>query len=186
MSSHVRSIHGLMSDAELDWLVSCCNAAADGYVVELGTFCGRSAAVMAVEAGRTVHTFDTYHYKKGPYKPNAIKNQRRIEQHNVHGVKFYTRDTCAPPIAAVQEPAVLFIDSEHTAERVHRELSIWLPLLARTQYSVLVLHDLGHPKFKGYTEYLEKEIFPRLKEQGWADLGRVDTLHAWRNDGLDE
>jgi predicted O-methyltransferase YrrM len=175
------SIYGKMSDAECAALMDAAEAAPkEGPIVELGTFTGRSAALIAIACGdpTRVWTYDTYHYKSGKYKPSKSKNEARMKAHGITGIHFVQGDTRGP-LKECSDVAMLFIDSTHTPAHVQQELDVWLPRLR--DEAVIAFHDIGHPKFDALGQYVLK-LVDRWVAEGYVheQVMRAETFLAVR------
>jgi predicted O-methyltransferase YrrM len=180
----VMSIYGKMSDAECKALMNCARTAVDEHmefnnpIVELGTFTGRSAALMALACGdpSRIWTYDNYKYKSGRYKPSKPKNEARMKAHGIHGIHFVQGDTRGP-LAECKDVCMLFIDSEHTRKHVLAELAVWTKLLSPT--AIISFHDIGHPKFDDYSQCV-LEVVDKWVSDGWVDpyIMRAETFLA--------
>jgi predicted O-methyltransferase YrrM len=184
MFKQLMTIYGKMSERECQCLCDIADAAMDtGPIVELGTFTGRSALLMAaaINDPSRIYTIDNYQYTNGGrHRPTAAKNIARAKAHGINGVHFIKGDTrVVPAELRGTTVAMLFIDSAHTVDQVARELDVWQPMLA--PHAVIAFHDVGHPKFEAYGSWV-REWVNRGVESGFLmmDVIYVETLMAVR------
>ena len=158
------SIHGLCSEEEVQFLYGLALSAPMGLTfVELGTYQGRTAAVLCAAASETDSQVIT------------ISNvpEEGVED-RLSGLGFYPRvvigDSAVIP-NNVHRISLLFIDSEHTRERLYKELDAWLPLLV--EGGILAFHDYnenGHGKVM--TPAIDERINNKTDECEYLGLAR--------------
>jgi hypothetical protein len=166
-------IPGLITEAEAMFLYDQAAAAPAGLYVELGSYMGRSGAMLARAARQTgsdVRSIDNYSY---PGHPEVGEPGRNVAAHGLT-VDFREGDSRIVPdgITAV---TLLHVDSEHTPEHFNAEMDAWLPLVVKG--GIIVCHDFGGNKFPAMTP----AIMQRLGK--YKLLGQVGHMVAFRKDG---
>lgn len=114
--------------------------------VELGPYHGRSTVILAGIAARHGHrvvTIDNFAIQRMVLDPSTIvPSSVEIIERNVApvgaDVTVVEGQSHIVP-EGVDEVGLLFIDTDHRAECLNRELDAWLPLML--PYSVIALHD---------------------------------------------
>jgi len=162
-------------------------------MIELGTFQGRTAAMLcavAQETGSEVITIDNYvhdgaftgHYKALDNDPDYGKRPQEyaeLTRKNLTSLGFEARvvigDSSIVP-EGIEEIGFLFIDSEHTAYRFKRECDAWLPLMVTG--GILACHDYEQPQWTEMTPAINERI--RSKPEQWEYLGLVNWLVGFR------
>lgn len=145
-----------------------CKAAAkvpaDQVIVELGSFCGRTTAWLALGAqrgGARVFAVDPWDlrdpsdipdqpahieraYTNGSYRaafPDFIEHLRSAQVENVTAIRGFSADVgrtwSGPPVG------LLFHDARHTAEAVAEDVKVWAPHMAPG--SLMAFHDAANP-----------------------------------------
>lgn len=125
---------------------------AGGYLVELGTFKGRGAAVLALTGRGKVITIDDYSYEveSSPMLVEANLNAVGLSATIIEG------DSATVPWQ-VDKVSLLFVDTEHTMERFRQEMEAWLPLMMRS--GIIACHDFASSKWPEITRAI-REILP--------------------------
>ena len=164
------SVPGLCCEDEIQFLYGLALNAPMGLTfVELGTYQGRTAAVLCAAAEEVDSQVVT------------ISNvpEEGVED-RLSRLGFYPRvvigDSAVIP-NGVHRISLLFIDSEHTREQLYKELDTWLPLLV--QGGILAFHDYnenGHGKVM--TPAIDERI--RNKTDEWEYLGLARWLIGFR------
>lgn len=165
-------------------------------MVELGTFQGRTAAILcavAQETGSEVVTIDNYihdgaftgNYKALANDPDYGQSPEKYAQltrENLAKLGFQARvivgDSAVVP-QGIEEVGLLFIDSEHARERFNAECDAWLPLIVKG--GILACHDYKQPDWPVMTPAIDD----RIGENEWERLGLVNWLVAFRKNGRD-
>lgn len=170
---------------------------ADEAIVELGSFMGRSTAILALGAseghGAQVHAFDPW--EDGPevdssYAATAptVADYRLPETRaafDAHMMRTGASEQVTAHVCTAVEgakaydgPAVglLWVDALHDYDSVVADLKAWLPKMAKA--AVVVLHDVGDPRY-AVLEAAEA-AFTRTKalREKWAWDGREIVLWA--------
>ena len=189
-------IPGRCEEPELRWLYDLALKAPPGLpMVELGTFQGRTAAVLcavAAQVGLEVITIDNYVQDPcfvgwawhggdpGPRKPP--EEYAKLTRENLARLGLMARvvigDSATVP-TGVGEIGLLFIDSEHNAERFNAECDAWLPLMAKG--GILACHDYQQPIWPTMTPAIDERI--RLRTEEWEYLGLTMWLVGFKKKG---
>lgn len=169
-----------------------CRVPADGLIVELGSYKGRSTICLA-QSGRTVWAVD--HFKgesigdisdgvgraprlddpvhahadhiAGTYFAAFMANIKQyVGGGNVKPVGIDSHD--GPPVNCAVE--LLFVDAAHDYDSVSADLSAWEPFI--TPHGVVILDDVNFPG-------VERAIVD-LGQRGWRFVERVATTMALR------
>ena len=113
--------------------------------VELGTFMGRSLAVIAHYAKQFngyVYSFDDYQSNQ---KANLTKVRENMERLGLRdNVLTLSIDTKIRPKTMINID-FLFVDTTHTKEHFDIEMSQWLPVVRRD--GIIVCHDYNSPRW---------------------------------------
>ena len=184
-------ILGMMGWEELHFIYRTVreHAASQGQIVNLGVFMGKSAMLLceATSSDRVIG-IDNWCMKMdyglhAGRKTNQAGTEEYCKQYGYFPT-LYTGDSRTPP-DFIDEVAVMFIDSKHTAEHLKEEYNNWLPFLRKD--AVVLLHDYGDftngwtkgnlDKFKQIDEY-SKAIDELFKD--WHRLGLVDSTIAFK------
>jgi len=178
------SVAGLCAEPEVRHLYRLALQAPPGLpMVELGTCEGRTTLVLCAAAqqlGSKVITIDNYTFEdpwtKHRYAPEVHAAQVR-EMLAAYGceAEVMIGDSADVP-DGVDEIGLLFIDSEHTAERFSMELGAWLPLLVKD--GIAAFHDYNQPTWVEMTPAID-EVF-RSCPQDWEFLGLEIWLIGFR------
>jgi predicted O-methyltransferase YrrM len=192
-----RSAIGFMPDEEGLALYRAGLAGASvGPLLEIGTYCGKSAVYLgaaASDAGTVLFTVD--HHR------GSEENQAGWEHHDTRLVDAETgrmdtlpffRRTIAEAgledsVVAVVGPSevvgthwgtplgLLFIDGGHGPEPAHRDYERWAPMVATG--GLLAIHDVfpdpadgGRPPYEIYLRALESGAFDEVDEAGCGSL----------------
>lgn len=168
---------------------------ADQAIVEVGSFKGRSTAILALGAseghGAQVHAYDPW--ENGTIPDGYEKAARTVPEYVLSETRqafdeHLARVGVTDLVTAHQQPAVdgakdydgpkvglLFHDGLHRLEDVRDDLKAWLPKMAAT--AIVVCHDIGDPNFAVLAG--AEAAFTRTKalRDKWAWDGR--SLHPW-------
>lgn len=169
------SLPGLTSPEELEFLQRLAHSASrlPGWIVELGTFCGRAtAAVCSVVDPARVLSIDSYVMQHhGPASLPAT----RLALHQLGLEPRLLQQQSHQVPEDVLEVAMLLVDTDHRAEPLRRELSAWLPLLAPG--GIVCLHDYGCRKWPEVTAVVDRTF----RTADWQLLGLERKLIAFRS-----
>ena len=122
-----------------------------GYLVELGTFQGRGAAVLALSGRGKVITIDNYSY--------AVKSSPKLVHSNLRQVGLKVaiyRGSSARVPAQVTMVSLLLVDTEHTIRRFRQEMRAWLPLILPN--GIVVCHDFASSKWPKLTRAIRESL----------------------------
>jgi len=151
-------------------------------MVELGTFQGRTAAMLCAAANKTnseVVTIDDYTQDQA-FGSKSPKEYAEMTTTNLAALGFEPRiiigDSATVP-AGIEQVGLLFIDSEHTPERFNAECDAWLPLLVGG--GILACHDYNCPIWAEMTPTINERIGSRTDE--WEYLGLEIWLIGFRH-----
>jgi predicted O-methyltransferase YrrM len=166
------AIPGLIIEEDLRFLYQVAlTAAPGGEFVELGTFKGRSCAILCYAAGareQTPWTIDDYSY--------TVASSAEIVTANLHAyglaAHIIVGDSRKPP-AGIGAVSCLFIDSTHTAEHFRAEAAAWLPKIVKG--GVVVCHDYQHTKWHEMRAVIDETF-----GHGWTRLGVARSMIAFR------
>jgi glycosyltransferase involved in cell wall biosynthesis len=168
-----RDMKSLMSAEERESLAVCATLApSPGWIVELGTYEGASAAILCRAAGdQRVVTIDNYtSHRDGDHSSPDEVRQALGQLGYAPRVVVGQTDAVPPDIDTV---AMLFIDSCHEGWAMDREMEAWGPRLA--QDAIVVLHDYDRPIHTDLADAIDRRF-----GAGWQRLFVVDTLIAFR------
>jgi hypothetical protein len=178
----VDSVPGFMSDQECGLLYRAARFwPVAGPVVELGSFKGRSATLLAL-AGRQVHAVDAW--VPAVYQPTALgpffmpsdeilaECQANLQRTGVAGQVTIHRGLTAEVGRGWQvQCALLFIDAGHDYANVRGDLDAWLPHLLPG--GLLLLHDTFSDRYDGVVKAAGE-----LLKAGWEIVASTSTLVA--------
>ncbi len=160
-------------------------------MVELGTFQGRTTAPLCAAAkqiGSEVVTIDNYMqdpaftdwpkgYDEDPECGKTPEEYAELTRQNLASLGYEPRiiigDSATVP-EGIEEVGLLFIDSEHTAEKFKEECDAWLPLMK--EGSILACHDYEQPTWPAMTPAIDERITP----DEWERLGLVIWLIGFK------
>jgi predicted O-methyltransferase YrrM len=139
-------IEGFMEVPELEYLA--CAARKSKRILEVGSWKGRSAIVMAYNTKGLVHCVDTWsghldasdHFSADCFKDflkntNCFANILPIPLESVHCASIFSQFG--------YRFDMIFIDGRHDYDGVVRDIKAWKPLLSEN--GILCGHDYGHP-----------------------------------------
>jgi predicted O-methyltransferase YrrM len=202
MPPHVRAVaesaKGFMPVAEADALYDAAWAMAPGGVVlEVGTYCGKSATYLgAAAAARGGHVVTVDHHR------GSEENQPGWEWHDptlvdptvglMDTLPFFRHTMHAAGLEDVvvavvgrsatvasiwRTPlAMLFIDGGHTEEAARTDYQAWAPFVATG--GVLAIHDVfPDPADGGQAPY---HVYLRALDDGFAEVRHVGSLRVLR------
>lgn len=164
------SIQGICSAEEIRFLYKLALNAPRGFTfVELGTYSGRTAAILCAVAEKVnsqVITIDNVAWEGVKEGLSRLGFNARVV---IGDSAVVPKDLC--------RIGLLFIDSEHTRERLYKELDAWLPLLVRG--GILAFHDYEQ---NGFGEVMTPAIDERIrnKPDEWEYLGLTRWLIGFR------
>jgi len=158
-------------------------------IVELGTFQGRSTAMLCLAARQidsAVVTIDNYTVdpvftggreplpgEPGPHRPP--EEYAELTRQNLARLGFCARIVIGDSVIipeGIEEVGMLFIDSAHTAERFNAECDAWLPLMGKG--SILACHDYKSTRWPEITPIIDQRFRGQMRE--WKCWGWTMTL----------
>lgn len=178
--SHIK---GLQRDGEAVALYAIAlNTPVGKPIVELGTFHGYTAGVLAMAAEETnspVITIDDYAPRPEQRLPahiGAAAVRENLTRAGLHVAVLQGDSRDVPNV--IREVGMLWIDSTHTAEQVEAEMAAWLPLIAPG--GIVAFHDYGGastPQLKGPIDAMFRH------SPMWEQIGAFYTVIAFRRIG---
>lgn len=170
----IMQIDGLCSASCMETLVHFARLAPPGgYVIDLGTYRGRSAAMLCLAVGDDrVVTID--HWRMPSHGGSTVEIARANLRQLGYAPRLLTglSHEVPPWIDAV---SVLFIDSYHNDKTLRRELAAWLPLVL--PQGVVMLHDFDPARFTSYVD-LARAV---LRSPSWATRVVVEDLAVFEH-----
>jgi predicted O-methyltransferase YrrM len=151
---------GWMDPAELKYLAHLSHSAPPGsFIVEVGSFKGRSACALALNPGILLYCVDPWtKYSFGDFTEcYAEFRENTAHLTNVVPVVKYSSDAADMFAWERRKFHVIFIDGDHTAEHVRSDIEKWRPLLA--DGGILCGHDYGRPDWPD-VEPVVREMVP--------------------------
>ena len=169
-TTEAMNVPGLCTSDELTFLLQTVRdrSPTQGWVVELGTFQGRSTIYLcaAVGADRVVgiDNFVMQHHGANDIKTtreNLLKSQYRprLLQGSSH---------VFPTVMQGQKVATVVIDTDHRAGPLRQELSVWVPHLE--PHGLVCLHDYESEKWPEVGQVANEYFTP----EEW-----LKTLRTW-------
>jgi len=178
--SRLAHINSLQRDGEAQALYGIALQAPRGKeIVELGTFHGYTAGVLALAAekiGAHVTTIDDFQERRSQRLPAHI-GARRVRDGLVQAgldVRVVESDSRAVP-AGISDVGMLWIDSTHTAEQLRSELAVWLPFLGVG--AIIAFHDYGGANTPQLKPVID-ETFGHNRR--WVRIGGFYTIIAFK------
>ena len=174
--SEAMKVHGLCTEDELMFLFRMVRdrAPPQGYVVELGTFQGRSTIFLceAVTGDRVVgiDNFAMQHHGQNDMattRANLLKFRHRPRLITGSSHVF-------PDVLRDQKIAAVVIDTDHRAGPLRQELATWIPFLEPN--GLVALHDYGSSKWPEVTQVAD-EYFT---VDQWEKFGPVGMMLVHR------
>lgn len=159
--SRAEQILGWMTELELLWLAE--QAQRHKVIVEVGSYLGRSTRALADNTSGIVYAVDDFYgprdvtvygreYILDEFMSNMAGLEGRLHVIQKDHSKLETSDF-------PQRPDMVFIDGEHTAEAVSRDVEFWLE--NTSPGALLCGHDYGQPAFPGIEEVVNN-LFPNV------------------------
>jgi predicted O-methyltransferase YrrM len=181
-AKRIASIKSLQRPGEADALYTVALKAPRGKaIVELGTFHGYTAAVLAMageQIGAHVTTIDDYVDRPEQHLPAHIGPHavgRNLAQADLDiFTTVRVGDTRIVP-ASITEVGMLWIDSTHTAAHVTAELAAWLPLVIVG--GIVAFHDYGGASTPQLKAPIDKTFADRRR---WQNVGGYHTVIAFK------
>ena len=139
------TIPGWFRAADADPIAAGCRMiGATGTLLEIGTWCGRSTAMLAQRLPEwNIWTVDAYLRDAVEFWGRDLPNHpQALAAENLAGIANVRRivaDSLDAPFYLPRPPDALFIDGDHTRERVALELRRFLPWLPA--HAAVWIHD---------------------------------------------
>jgi len=168
-------VPGKTNAAGLAYLAQLVQTVPPGWLVDLGTYQGRSAMLLHRAApNRMVVTIDNYQEgpdakrKAGP-RPSPVKVAKQFAGDlHVHLVKG---DTAAVP-GFVGNVALVFVDGGHTPQALAADIAAWKPRVVPG--GVMAFDDYGSARWPAVTMVVDAEM------GDWQRLGVKGSVAAFR------
>ena len=146
---------GMTAVRNLDFR-TVCKVLKLGTAVEIGTFCGATAAYMAQYADK-VHTFDIRNlYDKPTWEKLGLAD--KIVFHHVKDCEETER------ILSAIKFDFAFIDDDHTGDTLKKNFEMV------KRCGRVLIHDIEHPKFPDVSKFIDEIGARRLDRNGyWAN-----------------
>lgn len=167
----IGKVPGLMQSDECMLLYRLAeHSPAGGWLVELGTFKGRGAAVLALSEQGKVITIDDYSYEVESSPMLVAANLKAVGL----SATIIEGDSATVP-CEVDKVSLLLVDTEHTRDRFRQEMEAWLPLMMPS--GIIACHDFNSSKWPEITKAV-REFLP-----DWARLQLTRKLVGLRRAG---
>jgi predicted O-methyltransferase YrrM len=169
-------IHGLCSEDELTFLFQVVRdrAPTQGWIVELGTFNGRSTIFLCAAAGADrvvgIDNFVMKHHGAN----NMEKTRENLLKFGYRPRLLHGNSHVYPTVMDGQKVAALVIDTDHRAEPLLRELNTWVP--HRQPRGLVVLHDYQSEKWPEITQAADQYFH----SDDWEKIGPVGMMVAFK------
>lgn len=174
-------IDGWMNERELGWLASM--AAQCATIIEIGSWQGRSATVMADNTHGQIYCVD--HFKGAPEidflfegkEPDWVEKEfkKNLEDHLKSGRVKLLQMSSEEGFQILKDQGVMadmvFIDGDHDYKFVSKEIAMYRQLVRSG--GVICGHDYGVLQFVGVT-YAVHEAFAKD-----YDIGRLQDTSIW-------
>lgn len=179
-----QAVKGKTNVEGLMWLGELVQMAPPGLLVDLGTYWGRSAMMMAIagqvgsrDTWRKVLTIDNYRegpdakLNGGPY-PNIWAVQHTFADMPL--VHLCMRNTTpVPEIAILNGPlALVFVDDDHSEAGVSKVCEHWIYHVP--EGGIMAFDDYGNPRWPDVKPTVDKYM------DGWQSLGVRGSVAAYR------
>ena len=155
-----------------------------GWLIDLGTYQGRSAMVMiqgslGTDHRRHVITIDNFSEGPDAKDPSAgdppdfwAVRQRLKCRGRAHMVYGDVADV--PMICQGQDIALVFVDADHTRDGVTACIETWAPLVVSG--GLMVFDDYGNDRWPDVKPVVDELM------AGWEKVGQVGSVAAFRKD----
>ena len=172
------------------------SAAPVGPLLEIGSYCGKSAVYLGAAAQEAKTVLFTIDHHRGSEENQAgweHHDQRLVDPASgrMDTLPFFRRTIAAAgledTVVAIVGPSdvvgsywqtplgLVFIDGGHGSEPAHRDYETWAPKVATG--GLLAIHDVfpdpadgGRPPYEIYTRALESGLFDDVPEARWGSL----------------
>lgn len=159
--------------------------APDGHFVELGPWMGATTiaiARVANERGAEFVTVDRFTADFG-LNDNVASSPEALRENlvaaGIDPLPCIVEGDSSDVPESIESVGFLFIDTEHDAKTVGRELSAWLPLTVPG--AVIAFHDYGwHDRYPDYTPAIDRNL-KRIGE--WELVGQVGYMAGFKRTG---
>ena len=137
-----------------------------GFIIELGTYWGRSAMVLAMgsvgdQHRRRIITIDNFSEGEDATKPEQGGQpefwdvQRRFKC-NGRVYLVYGETDVVPRCVRGQEIAMVFVDGDHHGIQVERDLLTWKPLVSKG--GIMAFDDYGSKRWPAVQKIVDKHM----------------------------
>lgn len=176
-------VEGHLADREAEWLYfAAATCRAEGEVVEVGSFKGKSAICLAkgIEvsgSGGRVIAMDP-HCAPAPTDPGLRGAQSSEPEMKANLARAGVADLVDVRVQYSKDAArtwqspirLLWLDGDHTLEGVQADFDCWTPHLS--EGGILAMHDVLH-RFEGPASVFLQHV---LRSPGWAGIGFVKSI----------
>jgi predicted O-methyltransferase YrrM len=164
---------GWMSEIELLWLAETASLIPEGgAIVEIGSLTGRSACGLAANTAATVYCVDTWNGFGTNDQTFAAFRANTSQYTNI--IPVHTSSVLAANAFARERRRFdfVFIDAEHDAINLRRDIAAWQPLLAEN--AVFSGHDYDEPTWPDVKPVVD-ELIPGVNVVGqiWIAPARI-------------
>jgi len=160
-------IDGSMSREELTWLAG--NAARHHRIVEIGSWAGRSAKVMANATPGVLRAVDRWDGREDLFEAFQRNLAGEIKAGKLIPMRAWSLDAATELEQMGETFDMIFIDADHAEDAVRKDFAAWWPLL--TPGGLMCGHDY-HPREPGVIRAVDG-----LLRGGFA---RCDTIWHFR------
>ena len=172
-------MHGWLSDAQGEALFDAARRA-DGPIVEIGSWQGRSTIWLAAGAalnGRTVFAIDPHEGSREEPSAKTFEHfTRNLAQAGLLDAVTPLVMRSTEAVSRVDGPVhLLFVDGDHSTEGARRDAETWLPRLA--QGGIAMFHDVATSGYAGPRRAFQRLVcwsaeFHRVRKVGSMGIAR--------------
>lgn len=155
------TISGLTTREELEFLYKLVKLAPAGWIVELGSFRGRSGFILctAAKPGSQVLLIDNFSHHD--YTDKELLRTNLFEMGYTPLIVDGDSSVIPPFFPRDASVGLLFIDSEHTKGHYNAECDAWLPRVVSG--GIVASHDYGGPHCPEITAAIDSQMKPFKK-----------------------
>lgn len=185
-----QTMRGKMSAEEMAYLGELVGMAPPGLLVDLGTYWGRSAMMLAIagkqgpkDAWRRVLTIDNYSEgpnarESGGPRPDFWTVKRQFKC--MPRVHLHMGQTDDIPLVVFEQPvALVLVDGDHTAGGITEDIEAWQGLV--TEGGIMAFDDYVSERWPA----VKAVVDAYMAIDGWERLGQRGSLVAFRKGGVD-